>query len=1178
MNKNINQEKSFMFYPEITDSDFNEKLYLKKEFRDIKIKAKDEVHNKRDFTLQEHQIFLRNYISPDTPYNGILVFHGVGSGKTCTAISIAEGFKKTLKSMNKKILVLTYLKKNFEKELYNWEKERTQKLNPEDIVQCTGKEYELGEDSKYLTQLQKEKEVYKKIRSSYEFMGYGGFSHWVIERTKGWKGEEEDITEKIKNIISNEFDDRVIIIDEIQNIKTDKNKELTKSIQPLLQAIIKYGKNIKLILMSATPMFDRPDEIIFYINLLLLNDGREPINKNDIFNYKDGTLKENATNILKDAFRGYVSFVRAEKPYLFPFRIYPTDSLTPKIEYYISGKKIEKDKQLKYTKLMCCEMSHIQKNTYIHFLDKKIKDGKINEIDENNNENNNNENKEEIEEKKNFRILHDLINISNITFPVSNDNSGSNIGSFSKFSVDSDYDNGNGGYYKVTNVIGSKKKIQFRYQSHAIFNKNTISEKPFADEKYLNQYSTKFASILDTIKKSKGLIFIFSNFIEQGVLPLALMLEQNGFDRECAEGEEQLLDYQPNKLKGGGKRKQICYWCGKDAKSPDHLDDKSPEFHYFKRAKYMLYFVESKEIIKIKKEQAIDKFCNRKNKYGEDVKIFIGTRAVSEGLDFSMLRQVHILEPWYNLSRHEQIIGRAIRFKSHDTLPPEERNAEIYQYAAILPPKSKYGDRESIDLKNYRLAENKDIIIKNITRIMKESAVDCVFLKHVNIIDSQKKEKQITSSGRIIYVNIADKPFSPLCDYNEECNYKCVWEPNPRKKYPINTDTYNIYFAKNDIEAIKKHIRFMFRQNIVYHLKTIEDTILNIYTEVDKLFIYIALEELVNNKNEIVYDKFSRKGYIIYRGDYYIFQPLDLERDDLPIIYRMYPSDFKPNSVNLENIIVNYEQNINTNENKNKNNNNSLIDNFIDSIEILFNRYIDIAKTNKSKFIEAIIGYLFDKLTKKNEYIFIKKILISYINKSDIKYLNNIVDYFNSKNMFINYYSDIYYDKQKIKENNFVGFILDGEYYVIDTIKKTKDGKIQKQNFKIVECSKDIILKIKAYRNISKKNKDNKQKQYNIIYGTLENTAKTKKFKIIDKSSEGEVFTKEKIKSKRSIITGRMCTTYKVPKLLEIRNILGFNKINSKKKIQYFCEEIELILRFRQLINYENKIWFVDSL
>ena len=110
MNKNNN---SFMFYPEIVDEDFNQKIYEKKEFRDTEIKEKIDYNkidlHKKEFILEPHQLFLKNYISPDTPYNGILIFHQTGVGKTCTAISIAEGFKKTLKNMNKKILIISNL-------------------------------------------------------------------------------------------------------------------------------------------------------------------------------------------------------------------------------------------------------------------------------------------------------------------------------------------------------------------------------------------------------------------------------------------------------------------------------------------------------------------------------------------------------------------------------------------------------------------------------------------------------------------------------------------------------------------------------------------------------------------------------------------------------------------------------------------------------------------------------------------------------------------------------------------------------------------------------------------------------------------------------------------------------------------------------------------------------------
>jgi hypothetical protein len=253
------------------------------------------------------------------------------------------------------------------------------------------------------------------------------------------------------------------------------------------------------------------------------------------------------------------------------------------------------------------------------------------------------------------------------------------------------------------------------------------------------------------------------------------MLEQNGFTRSCVEGEDQLLDYNVNKLKKGGPRRKICYLCGKEALDEDHHNEKSLDYHVFKFAKYILYFGKSIDIIKVKRHVALNKFTSSKNKYGEEIKVFIGTRAVSEGLDFKRIRQVHIIEPWYNLSRHEQIIGRAIRNLSHQDLLPEERNVEIYQYASILEnlkkSNNKIFNRETIDLKNYRVAEYKDIIIKNISRIMKESAVDCVLFRNSNIIDTDKKVKQITSSGQILNVPLEDKPYTAICDYKDKCNY-----------------------------------------------------------------------------------------------------------------------------------------------------------------------------------------------------------------------------------------------------------------------------------------------------------------------------------------------------------------------------------------------------------------------
>ena len=63
-----------------------------------------------------YQKFVRDYMRNEAPYRGILVYHGLGSGKTCTSIAASEALYASAK---KKIIVMTpaSLRKNFLKEI-----------------------------------------------------------------------------------------------------------------------------------------------------------------------------------------------------------------------------------------------------------------------------------------------------------------------------------------------------------------------------------------------------------------------------------------------------------------------------------------------------------------------------------------------------------------------------------------------------------------------------------------------------------------------------------------------------------------------------------------------------------------------------------------------------------------------------------------------------------------------------------------------------------------------------------------------------------------------------------------------------------------------------------------------------------------------------------------------------
>ena len=113
-----------------------------------------------------------------------------------------------------------------------------------------------------------------------------------------------------------------------------------------------------------------------------------------------------------------------------------------------------------------------------------------------------------------------------------------------------------------------------------------------------------------------------------------------------------------------------------------------------------------------------------KKNYKKLIKVVIVTLAGSEGIDLKCIRQVHIVDPWYNIFRIEQLIGRAVRTCSHKKLPFKKSNVEIFLYTTYTDE-----DIEHADLNLYRRSYAKMKQIGVISRVLKEHAIDC----HLNI-------------------------------------------------------------------------------------------------------------------------------------------------------------------------------------------------------------------------------------------------------------------------------------------------------------------------------------------------------------------------------------------------------------------------------------------------------------
>jgi superfamily II DNA or RNA helicase len=76
------------------------------------------------------------------------------------------------------------------------------------------------------------------------------------------------------------------------------------------------------------------------------------------------------------------------------------------------------------------------------------------------------------------------------------------------------------------------------------------------------------------------------------------------------------------------------------------------------------------------------------------------TSAGSEGLSLKATRQVHVLEPFWNMAKIMQVLGRGVRVDSHGHLPPRERRVDVSYWISVVPEelKKKFGKTEDTDL------------------------------------------------------------------------------------------------------------------------------------------------------------------------------------------------------------------------------------------------------------------------------------------------------------------------------------------------------------------------------------------------------------------------------------------------------------------------------------------------
>ena len=216
---------------------------------------------------------------------------------------------------------------------------------------------------------------------------------------------------------------------------------------------------------------------------------------------------------------------------------------------------------------------------------------------------------------------------------------------------------------------------------------------------------------------------------------------------------------------------------------------------------------------------------------------------------------------------------------------------------------------EAADMYLYRLAERKAIEIGRVSRVLKESAADCLLNisqseltaeKLSSLVANQNIRIELSSKNpdlREVEFQIGDLDGSEICDYMS-CAYQC----KPKASVDADSVDKSSYTESNvmrNINYISGRIKSLYRERHIYTLAqiTAEINAVRIYP-VEQ--IYYVLSKFVDNKNMFLFDKYGRFGYLINRNKFYEFQPIEITDEKSSVFERSRPVEFKHPNVVLE--------------------------------------------------------------------------------------------------------------------------------------------------------------------------------------------------------------------------------------------------------------------------------------
>jgi hypothetical protein len=843
-------ENEGALYPDVEDPLFIQKLLRKREFAENKQRSMAEILEEgenlcdpnKEFEISPVQRFVSRFLAPETPYNSALLFHGVGVGKTCAAVSTAEAYLEKYPRKQVIIIAPPNIQSGFERTIFDVNSVKFGESEDEanEARGCTGSTYLRLSNTEYVREKNLvQARAQRLMRKRYAMYGYLEFYNYVnkiMERVPKGVPPERRAQIELQNLRSI-FSGRLIIIDEAHNLRdisseSDednvdapaggdevKESEAGKKLTPVLRRILEVAEGTKLMLLTATPMYNSYREITFLFNLLLRNDKKAELS--DAVVFRGGALTEMGKKLLGDTASAYMSFMRGENPLSFPVRLQPED--VPRVTTWSTiapnGAAIPDVERERMVRLPLIKAEFT--GDALRFYD--------------------NLSRNTIEQKgMGVNSVDLLVQAGNWLFPgevrVREEGFSSCFDESSR---------------------GSLKTFSARNGPPA-----------WLKEDQLSAYSPKAALLLKRLRTSKGVAFVYSRFVKSGALTLALALEANGY---TLAGRE--LPFLQDGIQTEGGRQ--CARC--PLKEKEHRGASHP----FIAAKYVM--LTGRNEYSPNNKQSVDLARSEKNRFGEDVKVVLGSQVAAEGIDLRFIRDIYVFDSWFHLNKLEQVLGRGIRMCSHALLPPEDRNCTIHLLVNSFPESAR---KETMDFYMYRVAMSKAVIMGTLTRFLKMNALDCNLNRQAIYIEGLPPRRQVDSQGKERpAVNVNDMPYTSVCDWIETCDYKCA-KPVEVDEMSAETSTYDEYSARYRESTTKDRLRELFKRQAFYTYEDLKEA----FADLPEISLVTLLSGIIDNRSFQIQTE-NHKGYITFRNGFYLFQPDRLMDTRLPIALRVatYP-------------------------------------------------------------------------------------------------------------------------------------------------------------------------------------------------------------------------------------------------------------------------------------------------